>query len=59
MSTYSKLRELRSKYEKELIERNENGEQGDTIDLLERVIKDITEVETYASWDEFPEVMGR
>lgn len=59
MSTYRKLRELQDKYQEELNERLEVGESDNTIDLLQRVIKDISDVATDASWQEFPEDMGR
>jgi len=59
MSTYSKLRDLQNQYQEELNTRKEDGQSGDNVKLLERIVKDLGEVSTYASWDEFPEDMGR
>jgi len=59
MSTYSKLRDLQNQYQEELNTRKEDGKTGDNVKLLERIVKDLGEVSTYASWSEFPEDMGR
>lgn len=59
MSTHSKLRELTDKYESELNELKSNGETGKAVEVLESFLNDLEEVETYASWSEFPEDMGR
>lgn len=59
MSTYSQLTKLQEKYQSELESVKEGQVDNHTVQLLERIVQDLNEVSTYASWEEYPEDMGR
>lgn len=56
MSTFGKLRTLETKYNKKLKELRASGDNNNSTDVLEQLLEEISEVSTYASWENTPTV---